>query len=269
MLFAYNCRIEFTTVPPQGCFVSGSHGKVVLVTGGSRGIGRSIVERFLQQGATVITCGRGDRPRHLAAEVVWVNADVSRPDRVAELRRATVTAGGRIDVLVNNAGMQLQKTLPETSDTDWDLVMGTNAKGVFLCCREIIPVMRAAGGGVTINVGSISGFHADRALALYNTSKAFVHGLTRSIAVDHGNEGIRCNAVCPGWIMTEMADSVFDAADDPQAARREAIRRHPVGRLGKPSDVAAAVAWLASEEAAFVSGQTFIVDGGLVAASPI
>ena len=129
--------------------------------------------------------------------------------------------------------------------------------------------MRALGGGVIINIGSTSGQLADRSMAIYNASKAWVHGLTRSIAVDHGRDGIRCNAICPGWTATDLVVQAFALADDPAAAEAAAVARHPVGRLGRPEDIAAMAAWLASDEAGFATGQLFTVDGGLTAASPI
>ena len=129
--------------------------------------------------------------------------------------------------------------------------------------------MAASGGGAIVNIGSISGHHADPSMALYNGSKAFVHGLTRSIAVDHGHENIRCNAICPGWIMTGMADAAFDLAKDPDVAKKDALARHAAGRFGEPQDIANAAAYLLSDDAAFVTGQTLTVDGGLVAASPL
>ena len=129
--------------------------------------------------------------------------------------------------------------------------------------------MAQTGGGSIINIGSISGEHADPSMALYNASKAFVHGLTRSIAIDHGKQGIRCNAICPGWIMTEMVDAAFGLANDPVAAKVDALARHAVGRLGEPEDVARAAVWLASDAATFMTGQTVTIDGGLVAASPL
>src|SRR5262245_21863078 len=146
--------------------------------------------------------------------------------------------------------------------------MGANARGVFNTTRAFIPQMEAAGRGAIVNIGSISGAVADPAMALYNASKAFVHGLTRSIAVDHGPR-VRCNAVQPGWIATEMVDDAFSLAQDSAAARKDAVARHSAGRLGLPTDVADAVAWLASDESAFVTGQCIRVDGGLTAASPL
>jgi len=170
------------------------------------------------------------------------------------------------DIVVNNAGVQVEKTVADSTDDDWNLVMGTNARGVFNMCRAMIPHMRR--GGSIINIGSISGNVADPSMALYNASKAFVHGLTRSIAVDHGPD-IRCNAICPGWIETGMLDAGFDLASDPQQAKADALKRHPVRRFGRPDDIASIAVWLASDEATFATGQFFTVDGGLTAASPL
>ncbi|XDZ66930.1 SDR family NAD(P)-dependent oxidoreductase [Alphaproteobacteria bacterium LSUCC0684] len=244
-------------------------GKTALVTGGSRGIGAGIVQRLTADGTRVITCGRGPRPGNLAGEVDWISADVSDSGDVSVLFTHIETTYGRLDLLVNNAGVQVEKTVADSTDQDWNEVMGINAKGVFLTIRAAIPLMIRGGGGSIVNIGSISGNHADPSMALYNASKAFVHGLTRSVAVDHGKDGIRCNAVCPGWIMTGMADAAFALASDPEKARADALNRHAAGRFGKPEDIAAAVAWLLSDEAQFVTGQTLTVDGGLVAATPI
>jgi 2-keto-3-deoxy-L-fuconate dehydrogenase len=237
-------------------------GKRALVTGGRQGIGRAIVEAFLREGAEVVTCGRGGDPGDLPEGCGWVTADVSDPAQAAEL----VEACGALDVLVNNAGVQVEKTVVDSTDADWELVIGANCRGVFNTCRAAIPVMRE--GGAIVNIGSISGQQADPSMALYNASKAFVHGLTRSIAVDHGPK-IRCNAICPGWINTGMLEAGFDLAGDPAAARRDAIARHPVRRFGEPKDIAAMAVWLASDEAGFASGQLFTIDGGMTAASPL
>lgn len=235
-------------------------GKRALITGGRQGIGRGVVDAFLAEGAVVHVCGRGDRG-DLPTAASWRRADVADRNDVADLARAV----GPIDVLVNNAGVQVEKTVVESDDRDWDLVMGVNARGVFNCCRAFLPSMTR---GSIINMGSVSGETADPSMALYNASKAFVHGLTRSIAVDHGPE-IRCNAIRPGWIETGMLEAGFALADDPERAKADAIARHPVRRFGKPEDIAAIAVWLASDESAFATGQLFTVDGGMTAASPI
>lgn len=241
--------------------------QTAIVTGGSRGIGRAIVDRLLVDGAKVATCGRGDRPSDLPGDVVWVTTDVARPNEVHNLVTRAIEALGPISLLVNNAGVQVERTVVDSSDKDWDLVVGVNCRGVFNLCRELLPHMSRNGGAI-VNIGSISGQVSDPSMALYNASKAFVHGLTRSIAVDHGPL-VRCNAVLPGWIVTDMAEDAFALARDPELAQQDAVRRHPVGRLGQPSDIANLVTWLGSDEASFVTGQCFTVDGGMAAGSPL
>ncbi len=241
-------------------------GKKAVVTGGRQGIGRGIVDAFVHEGATVLTCGRGGRSDDLPGAVHWQQCDMADAADVERLRDVAIDALGGVDILVNNAGVQIEKAVTETSDEDWNTLMGANAKGVFLACRAFIPVMSA--GGSIINIGSISARHADPGMAIYNASKSFVHGLTRSIAVDHGPQ-VRCNAIAPGWIMTDMADAAFDQATDPEAAKQDALDRHPAGRFGQPADIAAMAVWLASDKAAFATGQIFTIDGGMTAASPI
>ncbi|MEJ2890511.1 SDR family NAD(P)-dependent oxidoreductase [Actinomycetospora aeridis] len=237
-----------------------------IVTGGGRGIGRAVVERLVRDDARVVACGRST-PEQLPDGVRWVRADVARTadaERVVEEANDTF---GPVSLLVNNAGVQLERTVAESTDDDWDLVVGVNCRGTFAMSRAVLPQMTEH-GGVIVNIGSTSGVVADPSMALYNASKAFVHGLTRSIAVDHG-PAVRCNAVQPGWILTAMADDAFAQARDPEAARRDALARHPVGRFGEPSDIADVVAWLASDEARYVTGALITADGGSTAASPL
>ena len=241
-------------------------GKTAVITGGRQGIGRGIVDRFLAEGAKVMTCGRGERPEELPDRVLWEQVDVGVETAVTHLKNQILNQFGTLNILVNNAGIQIEKKITETTNDDWDRLMGANAKGIFLMCRTLIPHM--AEGGSIINIGSISGETADPGLALYNASKAFVHGLTRSIAVDHGPQ-IRCNAIAPGWVMTDMADAAFALANNPQAAEHDAIQRHAVKRFGTPADIASLALWLASDESNFATGQVYKIDGGLTVASPI
>lgn len=247
--------------------MSGLSGKVAIVTGGGRGIGRATVERLHLAGAAIATCGRGERPDDLPSKVLWVQADVSRPGDAFHLLEAAQGRFGPVSILVNNAGIQIEKTVTDTTDDDWDNLVSINCRGVFNMCRVFIPQV-PEGRGSIVNLGSISGEVADPAMAIYNASKGFVHALTRSIAVDHG-PAIRCNAVRPGWIMTDMAEAGFAVAGDPGRAKADALARHPGGRFGNPEDIAKAVLWLVSEEADFVTGQCFTIDGGLTSASPL
>ena len=235
-------------------------GKKTFVTGGRQGIGRAIVNAFLEEGAHVTACGRSDKPDGFPAD--WLTLDVAIPQAVGDAA-ASLNA---LYILVNNAGVHVEMTVVDSTDDDWDHVMNTNARGVFNTCRALIPLMNA--GGSIINIGSISGNVADPSMALYNASKAFVHGLTRSIAVDHGPR-IRCNAICPGWIETGMLDAGFELAADPARAKADALERHAVRRFGHPRDIAAMAVWLASDEAGFATGQLFTLDGGMTAASPL
>lgn len=237
-------------------------GKKALVTGGRQGIGRAIAEAFAAEGASAIVCGRDDRFAVLPDKLVWHQCDVSDPVQVAALAEMV----GGLDIVVNNAGIQVEKSVVDSTDADWDLVMGVNARGVFNVCRAFIPQMNP--GGSIINIGSISGNVADPSMALYNASKSFVHGLTRSIAVDHGPE-IRCNAICPGWIETGMLDAGFDLAKNPDNARADALSRHAMRRFGAPDDIASMAVWLASDASSYATGQCFTIDGGLTAASPV
>ena len=241
--------------------------KTTLVTGGSRGIGCAIVKRLYNEGYGVVTCGRGARPEFLPDAIVWMTADVSDFKQADALVQTALDRFGGVALLVNNAGVQVEKTVAQSSNEDWEKVVGTNCRGVFNMCWALLPSMEKT-GGVIVNIGSISGVLADGNMALYNASKAFVHALTRSIALDHG-PNVRCNAILPGWIETEMSADAFALSKNPEAAKNDALRRHPAGRFGRPEDIASAVAWLASEQASFATGQCFPIDGGLTAASPL
>ena len=239
----------------------------VVVTGASSGIGEAIARRFVADGWDVLT---GSRSEPGLGGADWLRTDVADPAQADALIAAAVERIGSLDVVVNNAGVQVEKTVADTSDAEFDHVMNVNVRGVFNICRAAVRQMAGQpSGGVIINIASIAATHADAGMAVYNASKGAVEALTRAIAIDHGHQGIRCVAVCPGWIATALADAVFDLEADPDAARQAAIERHPVGRLGTPHDIAEVVFWLASPAASFVSGSVFTVDGGLTAQSPI
>jgi meso-butanediol dehydrogenase/(S,S)-butanediol dehydrogenase/diacetyl reductase len=242
--------------------------KVAIVTGGSRGIGRGIVERFLEEGAKVVATARREPPKALPAGAVFVAADVSKADDVARLVRTTIDRFGGLDILVNNAGIQIQKPLEETTDADWDTVMAVNVRSAFLCSRAAAPELRRRGGGSIINLGSYDGFLGDPNFSAYCASKGAVGALTRAIAVDLGKDKIRCNVICPGWIETEMVEDYIAHLPDPKAARASIEAVHPIGRTGTPADIASLAAWLAADESGFFTGQQFVADGGFTARAP-
>ena len=246
--------------------------KVAIVTGAARGNGRAIATRFAAEGAKVVVADVSDPdPPFSNDALVFHRTDVSNAGQVQEMVAATVERFARLDTLVNNAGIEIengQKTVVTLSEDDWDKIHNVNLRGMFLCSKYAIPAM-AKNGGVIINIGSIAATLADPGMPAYNAAKAGVHMLTRAIAVDHGAQGIRCNAIAPGWIMTEMTASLFDGVDDREEAERQVAAQHPVGRFGRPKDVANMALWLASDESEFASGQIFTLDGGLTAGSPV
>ena len=256
--------LPYVNPSPWDADMSRLVGLTTIVTGASSGIGEALARRFLAEGATVFAASR----REPAVEgITWIETDVTSATSCNELIAA---AGETLDVIVNNAGVQIEKTITETTDEDYDLVMDVNVRGVFNCCRAAVRQMQAQpSDGSIINIGSVAGNNADHGMAVYNASKGAVHALTRAIATDHGRDGIRCNAISPGWILTALADAAFEQAGNPAAARAAAERRHPGGRMGTPDDIAGLAVYLASPESSFVSGSCYTIDGGLTAQSPI
>jgi len=234
-------------------------GKVALVTGGRSGIGQAVACRLSDEGARVITAQRGEDK-----SFEWIEADFSNPANAPAVISETVKLAGRLDVLVNNAGVMQEALAEEMSLADFERTIAVNLTTPFMLIKAALPHLRATKGAV-VNIGSIEGLGSNPRHAAYCSSKAGLHGLTRAIAVDHGAEGIRCNAVAPGWIDTDLNVEFIESMPDPKSFRRDIGKIHPVGRTGKPEEVAGLVAWLASEESSFVAGQVWTIDGGRMA----
>lgn len=245
-------------------------GKIAIVTGGAGGNGRAIAELFAAEGAKVVVGDlRDPTPKFTHDGILFQATDVARSDQVKALVDRALATYGRLNVLVNNAGIEIEEgmTVVELTEERWNRTLDVNLRGQFLGCKHAIPPMIESGGGSIINMGSTSASLSDPGMPAYNASKAAVASLTRSVAVDHGADGIRCNVICPGWIRTDMTAGVLSQLSKREEKRLQ--RRHPVGRFGEPSDVASLALWLASDESAFASGHSFTVDGGLTAGSPV
>ena len=253
-------------------------GRTAFVTGGRGGIGRAIVARFLNDGATVYSAdlsAGGSLGRHDDDGSRFVRLDVTVEDECIAAMSRVQDEAGRLDVLVNAAGIEIEKTIEETTLDEWNRSFAVNVTGTFLASKHALPLLRAAAERGTsasvINFGSYDGFIADPGLAAYCATKGAVHALTRAMACDHGPEGVRVNAVCPGYVDTPMLQSFFEGEGSGGGGRtitqlQKAVRDvHPMRTYGTPEDIANLVSWLASDEARYASGQLWILDGGLSA----
>jgi len=234
-------------------------GKRALVTGAGSGIGAAVARQLASEGAAVVLADRDLEPA--AALAAELGADAIRLDVRDEEQVAPAMSG--LDVLVNVAGIGSTTTAPDTTLDVWEDVFAVNARGTFLCCKHAIPGMAARGAGSIVNVASVAALVGLKRRAAYCASKGAVVSLTRALAVDHVGDGVRVNAVCPGTVDSPWVRRLVEDAGE---SLDELRARQPLGRLGTPEEVAAAVAYLASDDAAFVTGTAFVIDGGLSAA---
>jgi len=246
-------------------------GQVALVTGAAAGIGRATAQAFAEQGLKVVLADIDEagieegaqRIRDAGGEALAVRCDVTRDAEVKAMLDAANERFGRLDYAFNNAGIEIEQgKLAEGSEAQFDAIMGVNVKGVWLCMKHQLPLMLAQGGGVIVNTASVAGLGAAPKMSIYSASKHAVIGLTKSAAIEYAKKGIRVNAVCPAVIDTDMFRRAYQA--DPRKAEFAAAM-HPVGRVGKVEEIAAAVLYLCSDGAAFTTGHALAVDGGATA----
>ena len=250
--------------------------KVAVVTGAGKGIGRATARLFAEKGASVVVVDLDDSAgKAVVSEIessggnaVFVKADVAKAADVQNIPQAAVKAFGGIDILHNNAGIQHYGNVVSTPEEEWDFVLGVNLKSVFLCAKYCIPEMKKRGGGAIINTASVQSFACQPNVAPYTTSKAGILALTRSIAVDFAKDNIRCNAICPGSVDTPMLRFAANDLATPEKSPDDLIKEwgkfHPVGRVGRPEEVAELVLFLASDRAPFITGSAYLIDGGLL-----
>jgi NAD(P)-dependent dehydrogenase (short-subunit alcohol dehydrogenase family) len=245
--------------------------KAGIVTGAGAGLGRDTALALSEEGAAVLALDRDrdavERTAELARSnlgtVLALEGDVSHERDVIDAIALCRSELGRVAFLHNNAAIQIEASLQETTNDQWDAVMSVNLKSVFWGCKHAVTAMRESGGGAIVNTSSLLAITADPLLTAYSSSKTAVLGLTRAVALGYAADGIRCNAICPGDMDTAMVQRYLDATPDPEATRRQIQNAYPAKRISHPREVARAVAFLLSDEASFINGASLIIDGGV------
>ena len=233
--------------------------KTVLITGGRSGIGQATAKRFLDEGARVFTAQRQADPN-----CEHICADLGDPSQAQQIIDHVIGQTGQLDILVNNAGMMVDASIDDMGLDDWMRTLNVNLTAPFMLIKAALPFLRKTKGAI-INTGSIEGLGANPGHAAYAASKAGLHGLTRAVAIDNSPDGVRCNAVAPGWIDTDLNLDFIETMPDPDAFRRDIGKIHPIGRTGTPQEVAGLITFLASDDAGFITGQVYTIDGGRMA----
>jgi NAD(P)-dependent dehydrogenase (short-subunit alcohol dehydrogenase family) len=239
-------------------------GKTAFVTDGSGGIGAAICARFANEGARVIAADIHP-PNATLDGIEFREYDVTSEAIVTSTFTELEQQWEQLDILVNAAGIEIEKTIEDTTLEEWNRIFAINVTGMFLTSKHALPLLRKSNAASVINFGSYDGYIADPGLAAYCATKGAVHALTRAMACDHGPEGIRVNAICPGYVNTPMLQSFFGESGDIESLKQAVRDVHPMRTFGEPADVANLVNWLASDEARYASGQLWVLDGGLSA----
>ncbi len=245
--------------------------RVAVVTGAASGIGAEIVRQFLAAGARVVAVDRHEPPypaavqENLGKRLRGVTGDVAEESTAEAFTRTALEAFGRIDVLVNNAGVSVVKPIHEHTPEEWDWVMNVNVKSIYWAARHVIPVMKRQHDGVILNTGSISSVVGMPAQGAYGPSKGAVVQLTRQMAIEYALDGIRVNAVCPGTVATPLVQQSAVESGDPEAFLKRLRDGHPIGRVAEPGEIAPLYLFLASDDARFITGAVIMIDGGFTA----
>jgi NAD(P)-dependent dehydrogenase (short-subunit alcohol dehydrogenase family) len=244
--------------------------KIALITGAGTGIGRAVALAFAGEGARIALAGRRKAlleavANEIDGNSIVIEADVTKKLDIERAVEQTASHFGGLNTLVNNAGVLHVGTAEETTEEKWDETFNVNVRGLWRLSTAALPYLRRAGGGSIINIASVLGINGARNRAAYASSKGAVVLLTKCMAIDHGRENIRVNAICPGFVQTPLTEAVLSKAADPQAVRRDRVAVHPIGRLGQPEDVAGLAVFLASDQSAWITGSALPVDGGYLA----
>jgi NAD(P)-dependent dehydrogenase (short-subunit alcohol dehydrogenase family) len=241
-----------------------------VITGAGAGIGRACAREFAERGAQVVAADiNGASAVAVAADIggFAVQVDVADPESVQSLVRQTMDRFGGVASLVNNAAIQVNRTIEDTTPEDWARQMAVNVGGVFLCSKYFLPALRESRGAI-VNMASVNGFFVEPGCAGYCATKGAIIALTKAMAIDHGRQGIRVNCICPGYIDAGLAEGYFEAQADPTAARAAAGNLHALGRIGRPEEVAKLAVFLAGADSSFMTGSAVVVDGGFGSGLP-
>ena len=244
--------------------------KVAIVTGSSKGIGEGIARVFSAEGAkVVVVCRHEAQGEKMAGELgkaegraIFIKTDVTSSESIQSMINKTVEVYGKLDILVNNAGYHISKNAEETSEEEWEFIQNTNLRSTFLCCKYAIPHLRKTKGNI-INISSMAGIIGQSNAAAYIATKGGQIAMSKGMALDFARDGIRVNVVCPGWIQTPLVEDWFGQQKDPESSRKYVFDKHPLGRIGTIEECGKAALFLASDDAAFITGITLNIDGGL------